>query len=80
MITQYAKALAGDSHVVGYYTCDECASEVQPRTFHQYSLIKQNDPASITFAVENLPGEYQFWRDTVDVLGVDPTLSAAPRT
>lgn len=72
VITQYAKALAGDSHVVGYYTCDECASEVQPRTFHQYSLIKQNDPGSITFAVENLPGEYKYWRDTVDVLGVDP--------
>lgn len=72
VITQYAKGLAGDSRVVGYYTCDECASERQPRTFHQYGLIKQNDPASITFAVENFPNEYQFWRDTVDVLGVDP--------
>jgi hypothetical protein len=72
VITQYAKGLAGDSRVVGYYTCDECASERQPRTFHQYGLIKQNDPASITFAVENYPNEYQFWRDTVDVLGVDP--------
>jgi hypothetical protein len=72
VITQYAKGLAGDSHVVGYYTCDECASEVQPRTFHQYGLIKQNDPASVTFAVENYPNEFQFWRDTVDVLGIDP--------
>lgn len=72
VISQYAKGLAGDSHVVGYYTCDECTSEVQPRTFHQYNLIKENDPASITFAVENLPGEYKYWRDTVDVLGVDP--------
>jgi hypothetical protein len=72
VITQYTKGLAGNSRVVGYYTCDECASERQPRTFHQYSLIKQYDPASITFAVENYPNEYQFWRDTVDVLGVDP--------
>ena len=72
LIAQYAKGLAGDSRVVGYYTCDECASEVQPRTFHQYGLIKQYDPASITFAVENHPDEFQFWRDTVDVLGVDP--------
>ena len=72
VITQYAKGLAGDSRVVGYYTCDECASEVQPRTFHQYGLIKQNDPGSIAFAVENYPNEFQFWRDSVDVLGVDP--------
>jgi hypothetical protein len=72
VIAQYAKALAGDSRVVGYYTCDECASERQPRTFHQYGLIKDDDPASITFAVENYPNEFQFWRDSVDVLGVDP--------
>jgi hypothetical protein len=72
VMIQYAKGLAGDSRVVGYYTCDECASERQPRTFHQYSLIKQYDPASIAYAVENFPNEYQFWRNTVDVLGTDP--------
>ena len=27
VISQYAKGLAGDSRVVGYYTCDECTSE-----------------------------------------------------
>lgn len=45
---------------------------MQPQTFHQYGLIKRYDPASVTFAVENYPGELQFWRDTIDVLGVDP--------
>jgi hypothetical protein len=72
LIAQYCKALAGDSRVVGYYTCDECASEAVPRTFYQYGLIKQNDPAGVTFATENYPDEFQLWRDTVDVLGVDP--------
>jgi hypothetical protein len=72
VIAQYAKGLANDSHVAGYYTCDECASERQPRTFHQYGLIKKYDPGSVTFAVENYPNEFQFWRDSVDVLGVDP--------
>jgi hypothetical protein len=72
VIAKYAKGLSDDARVVGYYTCDECASERQPRTFHQYSLIKKYDPGSIAFAVENFPNEYQFWRDTVDVLGVDP--------
>ena len=72
LIAQYSKAMVGDSRVVGYYTCDECTGEVQPRTFHQYGLIKQYDPGGITFAVENYPNEFQFWRDTVDVLGIDP--------
>lgn len=72
VISQYAEGLAGDSRVLGYYTCDECPSERQPRTFHQYDLIKQKDPASITYAVESYPNEFQYWRDTVDVLGIDP--------
>ena len=72
LTAQFTKTLASDSRVAGYYTCDECASELQPRTFHQYGVIKENDPASITFAVENRPTEFQYWRDTVDVLGVDP--------
>ena len=72
VIAQYCKGLAGDSRVVGYYTCDECTSEKQPRTVRQYGLIKEHDPASIAFAVENNPNELQSWRDTVDVLGVDP--------
>jgi hypothetical protein len=72
VITQHAQALAGDSHVVGYYTCDECPAEVQPKRFHQYGLIKQYDPASIAIAVEDFSDEFQFWRDTVDVLGTDP--------
>jgi hypothetical protein len=72
VIARYAKGLAGDSRVVGYYTCDECASEEQPRTLHQYGMIKQFDPASVTLAVENDPSEFQTWRDAVDVLGIDP--------
>ena len=72
VITQYAKQLAADSGVVGYYTCDECATEKQPRTFHQYQLIKEYDPGSIAFAVENHPDQFKFWADTVDVLGADP--------
>ncbi len=72
VVAQYSEGLASDSHVLGYYTCDECPSERQPRTFHQYGVIKRSDPASVTYAVESFPNEFGFWRDTVDVLGVDP--------
>jgi len=82
VIAQYSQALAADSRVVGYYACDECPSDKQPRTFHQYGLIKHHDPASITFAVENSPHEFKFWRDSVDVLGIDPYVigSRAPES
>jgi hypothetical protein len=80
LITRHTKALERNSRVVGYYVCDECASEVQPRTFHQYALVKQNDPASVTYAVNNYPNEFQFWRDTVDVLGVDPYVLGSRQT
>jgi hypothetical protein len=69
---RYSKDLAADPRVAGYYTCDECPSELLPRTFRQYQVIKENDPASIAYAVENYPNEFDYWRDTVDVLGVDP--------
>ena len=69
---QYSKALAANRRVAGYYTCDECPSELLPRTFRQYRVLKENDPGSITYAVENYPNEFDYWRDTIDVLGVDP--------
>jgi hypothetical protein len=71
LISRYCDALAGDRGTIGYYTCDECTTDKQPRTFHQYNLIKQHDPGSVTFAVIN-PTQIQYWRDSVDVLGVDP--------
>ena len=72
VIAQYCEGLAGDLRVAGYYTCDECMSESQPRAFHQYGLIKEHDRASIAFAVENNSDELRSWRDSVDVLGVNP--------
>lgn len=72
LISDYAAALAPDSGVVGYYVQDEPKLTAQPETFHQYSLIKANDPSGFDLAVINRPNDLLFWRDSVDVLGVDP--------
>jgi Abnormal spindle-like microcephaly-assoc'd, ASPM-SPD-2-Hydin len=45
---------------------------LQPQTFHQYSLIKAADPSGFSFAVLDRPLDLPLWKDTVDVLGVDP--------
>ena len=72
LTTDYVSAFNSDNSVVGYYVQDEPAIAVQPETFHQYSLIKAADPGGFTLAVINQPTRVGLWRDTVDVLGVDP--------
>ncbi len=72
LISDYASTLSSDPEVVGYYVVDEPAITAQPRTFHQYGLIKANDPSGFNLAVLGSPLDLPFWKDTVDVLGVDP--------
>jgi hypothetical protein len=72
LTTDYVSAFTSNPGVVGYYVQDEPAIGVQPRTFHQYGLIKAADPSGFNFAVLDRPLDIHFWKDTVDVLGVDP--------
>jgi hypothetical protein len=72
LIARYTHALAKDTGIAGYYVQDEPAVDQVARTFHQYEIIKANDPAGFTLAVLNNPGDAQFWKDAVDVVGVDP--------
>ena len=72
LTTDYVSTFASNPGVVGYYVQDEPPITEQPQTFHQYGLVKAADPAGFTFAVINQPTTVGMWRDTVDVLGVDP--------
>jgi hypothetical protein len=72
LISDYAAALSSDTSVVGYYVQDEPLISLQPETFHQYSLIKASDPSGFNLAVLNHPLDLPLWKDSVDVLGVDP--------
>ena len=71
LISDYTAALSSDPGVVGYYVGDEPAVGRQPETFHQYGLIKANDPSGFNLSVFNHPLDLGFWKDTVDVFGVD---------
>jgi len=72
LISDYVSSFTSDPGVVGYYVRDEPPISVQPATFHQYGLIKTNDPSGFNLAVLDHPLDLPFWKDTVDVLGVDP--------
>ncbi len=71
LVSDYTAALASDPGVVGYYVGDEPPLDRQPETFNQYGLIKANDPSGFNLVVLNVPLGFPFWKDTVDVLGVD---------
>ena len=71
-IARYANALAKNRAIAGYYVQDEPAVEKVSRTFHQYQIIKANDPGGFNLVVLDGPRDVQFWKDAVDVVGVDP--------
>jgi hypothetical protein len=71
-IARYADALEDNRAVAGYYVQDEPTVDKVSRTFHQYQVIKANDPAGFNFVALDRPQDVQFWKDAVDVVGVDP--------
>lgn len=71
LIKNYAGDLSGDRGVVGYYVADEPKISMQPRVFHQYQIIKESDPFSLTLMVSNKPDQLDYWRDSVDIVATD---------
>ena len=72
LTSDYAAALSSDPGVVGYYVQDEPPITAQPETFHQYSLLKGGDPSGFSVAAIDHPRDLWAWKDTMDVIGVDP--------
>ncbi|HLX05992.1 MAG TPA: hypothetical protein VKR28_10680 [Candidatus Binatus sp.] len=72
LAARYADALEENRAVVGYYVQDEPAADKVARTFHQYQVIKAVDPAGFNLIALDRPQDVQFWKDAVDVIGVDP--------
>ncbi|MGH7813798.1 MAG: hypothetical protein ACREQI_07310 [Candidatus Binataceae bacterium] len=72
LIARYAAALAKNRAVVGYYVQDEAMPALVAPTFHQYRIIKANDPAGFDLIVLNQPETMGLWKDAVDVVGTDP--------
>ena len=67
-----AAALGTNPGLVGWYTADERPADQVERVFHQYTILRQNNPGGVTFIAQNRPVELVRWRDAVDVMGVDP--------
>lgn len=68
----YLKSLSAHSGLAGFYTVDEAVSSFAPIMFTQYVRLKEAKPDGITFAALLNPNGLRYWRDTVDVLSMDP--------
>lgn len=69
---KYAEALRTEPNFAGWYVMDERPFDQVPRHFHQNQVLREADPDHVTLAVSNKSRELASWRDTVDVLGMDP--------
>jgi hypothetical protein len=68
----YVQAFGTHAASAGYYTADECDSNLSKGVFEQYQRLKALDPDSMTFGSLLATNELYMWRDAVDVLSTDP--------
>lgn len=72
----YLTRLAGKMRVqpamLGWYVMDERSFADVPKHFHRYRVLAEADPDHPAFGVSNEPHELAFWRDALDVIGMDP--------
>lgn len=68
---EYARALIHPG-LAGFYTADERTLPELPPYYHQYRLLRESVPDSLTLITQNRPEELARWRDVADVLSTDP--------
>jgi hypothetical protein len=71
-LTRLAERMQTQPALLGWYIMDERSFAEVPRHFHQYRLLAKADPDHLAFGVSNQPEELAFWRDCLDVIGLDP--------
>jgi hypothetical protein len=67
-----ASELGNDPGLAGWYTADERPAEQAPEVFEQYTTLRTTAPGGLTFIAQDRPTELVRWRDSADVIGVDP--------
>ena len=68
----YRMQISKHKGLAGFYTVDEAVPSLAPVMFKQYWQLKKAKPDGITFAALLNPNGLRYWRDTVDVLSMDP--------
>lgn len=68
----YLKNLSAHPGLGGFYTMDECTAEYAPMIFEQYKRLRSFDPDGVTFAASMRPNQMFYWRDSADILSMDP--------
>jgi len=68
----YVRDLGAHPGSGGYYTVDECRSELIPGAFAQYDRLRRLDPDSLTFSTNFGNPDLPLWREAADIISTDP--------
>jgi hypothetical protein len=68
----YLVGMSNISGMAGFYLMDECAAELVPSVFGAYKRLSSFKPDGISFAAGNTPGSMKNWRDSMDLMSMDP--------
>ena len=69
-----ADTLSKHPGLAGFYTMDERPADQVPLVFRQYQQLAAAAPGSVTYGVlgDGWESQASLWRDTLDVMGLDP--------
>jgi hypothetical protein len=68
----FLESISRHPGLAGFYTADEAKSSLVPTMFGQYRRLKSVKTDGMTFATLLNPKSLHYWRDTVDVISMDP--------
>jgi hypothetical protein len=69
----YVQTIGAHASSAGYYTVDECESQLVPQVHAQYQRLGGLDPDGLTFAAQlGDPPDLFLWADSADVVSTDP--------
>lgn len=68
----FLSAISAHPGLAGFYTVDEAAPGLAPTMFDQYQRLRSFKPDGVTFGALLHPNTVSYWRDTIDMLAMDP--------
>ncbi|HEV8640341.1 MAG TPA: hypothetical protein VGV13_04505 [Methylomirabilota bacterium] len=76
-----ARTLAKHRGLAGFYTADERPADMVPKVLRQHRALSEAAPGTVTYAVlgDGWENQAPLWRDSLDVMGLDPYPITKPR-
>ncbi|EKE18917.1 MAG: Carbohydrate-binding CenC protein [uncultured bacterium] len=68
----YAQTISQHAGLAGFYTIDECTTDMVPKMFDYNLRMRSFDADGATFSALINPNAVKYWRDSADLISMDP--------